>query len=169
MKDLLEKLSSYNIFNYLLPGVLLAVVIDQTTQLKLLSMNPVAGAFVWYFLGSVVSRIGSLVVEPAMKRLRLIAFAPYGDFVRAEQRDPKLEILSETNNMYRTFCALLLSVAAAGGFQFVADRWTLLRHAAPSIAVAGLFVLFAASYRKQSGYIRERIAVDLQEEGEGRQ
>lgn len=167
MKDLLDKLSSYNIFNYLLPGVLLAVFIDQATQLKLLSMNPVASAFVWYFLGSVLSRIGSLVVEPAMKRLRLVAFAPYGDFVRAEKRDPKLEILSETNNMYRTFCGLLLFVALFAGYQLAAEHWALLYRVAPAIAVASLFVLFAASYRKQTGYIRERIAADLQEEDGG--
>jgi hypothetical protein len=162
VKDLLDKIGSYNIFNYLLPGVLFAVFLDRATPLKLLDLNIAVEAFICYFLGSVVSRVGSLVVEPALKKLGLVTFESYGNFVRAAKSDLQLEVLSETNNMYRTFCGLLLSVAAVGGFEFVARRWPLLRDATPIVVVTSLFVLFAASYRKQSGYIRQRIAADLQ-------
>jgi hypothetical protein len=142
MKDLLDKIGSYNIFNYLLPGVLFAVFIDRTTPLKLLGMNAAVVAFVCYFLGSVVSRVGSLAVEPAMRKLGLVTFEPYENFVRAVKTDPQLEVLSETNNMYRTFCGLLLSIAFVGGFEFASGYWPILCRAAPGIVVAGLFLRF---------------------------
>ena len=51
-------------------------------------------------------------------------FAPYKDFVRACDRDPKLELLSEQNNMYRTLCALFLALPAfKGGLTCSHDTW----------------------------------------------
>ena len=91
MKDLLDKLSSYNIFNYLLPGVLFAAFVDSLTSFHLVQKDPVVGAFLYYFLGSVVSRVGSLFVEPLLRRFNFVAFAPYEDFVRASKEDPKIE------------------------------------------------------------------------------
>ena len=105
MKDLLDKLSSYNIFNYLLPGVLFAVFIDELTPLRIVQKDIVVGVFVYYFLGSIVSRIGSLIVEPLLREIGFVAFTKYEDFVRASKVDEKIEVLSEANNMYRTICA----------------------------------------------------------------
>ena len=113
MKDLLDKLSSYNLFNYLLPGVLFAAFVDALTPLKVLQKDIVVGMFVYYFLGSVVSRVGSLFVEPILRKTGFVKFAPYEDFVKASKADPRLEILSEANNTYRTLCAMFLSVSIA--------------------------------------------------------
>lgn len=41
MKDLLDKISSYNIFNYLLPGVLFAAFVDALTSFQVLQRDPV--------------------------------------------------------------------------------------------------------------------------------
>jgi len=163
MKDLLDRLGSYNVFNYLLPGILFGVFIDWATTVKLLQLNIMVGAFVYYFLGAAVSRVGSLLVEPVLRRLHLVTFEPYEHFVRAVKSDPKLEILSETNNMYRTFCALLLSVSVVAGYEYAARYWALLHRAAPIFIVIGLFALFVVSYRKQTEYIRKRIAANFQE------
>ena len=108
IKDLLERLSSYNVFNYLLPGVLFAAIGDKLTTYTLLHDDMVVALFVYYFYGLVISRLGSLIVEPLLKRSRFIRFAPYKDFVATSRVDTKIEILSEANNMYRTLCALFV-------------------------------------------------------------
>jgi len=110
MKDLLDKLSSYNIFNYLLPGILFAVFVDDMTSFHILQNDIVVGVFVYYFFGSVISRIGSLLIEPLLRKWGFVKFAPYEDFVRVSKADPNIEILSEANNMYRTICSLMLCV-----------------------------------------------------------
>lgn len=158
MKELLDKLSSYNIFNYLLPGVLFAVFIENFTTVKILHLNILVGVFVYYFLGLVVSRVGSLILEPALLRLGIIAHEPYDEFIRTSKIDVKLELLSETNNMYRTIGALMLCIAVAWTYSRVTQYWTLLDAATPYVCVAALFALFVASYRKQTAYIRKRIA-----------
>ena len=99
MKELFDKLSSYNIFNYLFPGVLFAVLANNLTSYKVLMDNILIGAFVYYFIGLVVSRVGSLILEPLLKLVRILHFASYKDFVRASKIDGKIELLSEINNL----------------------------------------------------------------------
>lgn len=70
MKDLLDKLSSYNIFNYLLPGVLFAGMSKSVSGYDLVQENLLVGVFVYYFIGMVISRLGSLLVEPLLKKAR---------------------------------------------------------------------------------------------------
>ncbi len=157
MKELLDKLSSYNIFNYLLPGVLFAMFVDSLTSLKVLQNDIVVGVFVYYFFGLVVSRIGSLLVEPLLRKSGLVSFAQYEDFIRAAKADPKIELLSECNNTFRTLCSLMVCVGVVALYDRAGASWPWLESAAPLILIVGLFVLFLLSYRKQTAYITKRI------------
>lgn len=161
MKDLLDKISSYNIFNFLLPSVVFAVFVSKFTSFKLMQEDVLSGAFVYYFLGAVISRIGSLVVEPILKATNLVTFAPYKDFVIASKSDPKIEVLSETNNMYRTICALLFSVGLAYILDIAMAHYPIVTAVVPSAGLSILFVIFVWSYRKQTSYINKRIAANL--------
>ena len=102
MKEILDKITSYNLFNYLLPGVLFVVILDKLTIYSFAQENLVIGAFVYYFVGLVVSRTGSIVVEPLLKKIGFVKFDDYKDFVVAAKNDSKIDVLSESNNMYRT-------------------------------------------------------------------
>jgi hypothetical protein len=55
--------------------------------------NVVVGLFLFYFIGMVISRIGSLTIEPVLKKINFLRFAPYSDFIRASQADVKIDIL----------------------------------------------------------------------------
>ncbi len=160
MKELLEKLSSYNLFNYLLPGVLFAVIIDELTPLRVIQKDIVIGVFVYYFLGSIISRIGSLLVEPTLRRIKFLKFAPYEDFVNASKVDAKLEVLSEANNMYRTICALFISISAVAGYNFAACYLPWLNKIGLPLSICGLTALYLFSYKKQTEYITKRVAAN---------
>src|SRR5438552_699340 len=110
MENLLEKISSYNVFNYLLPGTLFAFLLPLVTTYNLDQKNLLLAAFIYYFIGMVISRIGSLFVEPFLRKIGFLKFSDYGDFVRASADDGKLETLSEVNNTYRTICSLIVCV-----------------------------------------------------------
>lgn len=166
MKDLLDKLSSYNVFNYLLPGVLLAVFGSAASSLNLIVDDIIVGVFVYYFYGLVVSRIGSLILEPILRRIKVVEFVPYPNFVTASRVDPKLETLSEQNNVYRTIASTLLCLTGL----VVADR---LRARFPSVTTPGLYIglllllaLFIWSYRKQTQYISARVDAVLCDKSE---
>ena len=157
MKDLLDKLGSYNVFNYLLPGVLFAAFVQGLTSIQVLQKDVVVGVFIYYFLGSVISRIGSLIIEPLLKKVGIVKFAPYEDYIRTLKIDPKLDMLSEANNMYRTFISLMLCVGIVTIYDKASYFLPFLHTAAPIVLIVGLLFLYIFSYRKQATYIRKRI------------
>lgn len=159
MKELIDKLTSYNIFNYLFPGVLFAGTGSYYTSYSLILDNIVIGVFVYYFYGLVISRIGSLIVEPFLKKLKLVRFASYAQFMAASKADEKIEILSETNNMYRTLISVLICLLLAKVYGYLQHSYSWFSDYAPSTVIVLLLILFVFSYRKQTEYITKRIAV----------
>lgn len=158
MKDLLEKLSSYNIFNYLLPGVVFVAISSSLTGYSLIQDDIVIGVFLYYFIGLVISRIGSIVVEPVLKGVGFLHFSEYKDYIQATKEDKLLEILSEANNMYRTFLSLFLCLAMLKTFEVITGYHPFLNDWLPAIIVVGLLFIFAFSYRKQTSYISKRVS-----------
>ena len=114
-----------------------------------------------------VSRIESLVVEPILKRVRFVTFVDYRKFVEASAADPKIDVLSETNNMYRTLCALFLVLLLVVLFERFAPLLPWLVDGSPYIAGVALVVMFLFAYRKQTSYIVRRVnkVVDREKAG----
>lgn len=160
MKDLLDKLSSYNVFNYLLPGVLFAYALDNVSTYSLTSLNILIGVFIYYFLGLVISRIGSLILDPILKKIGFIKFVSYADFVAGTKNDSKIEVLSEMNNMYRTLCAMVLLIVLVKLYDHLTIAFPILIEFTTYIATFALLVLFLFSYRKQTEYIKKRVTIN---------
>ena len=157
MKEILDKVTSYNLFNYLLPGTLFVVILDKFTQYSFIQDNLVIDAFVYYFAGLVVSRVGSLVIEPILKKLKFVKFAEYKNFVIASKSDLKLEDLSEANNMYRTFISMFVLLFVFKLYEIFANRFVIFLNYEDFILILILLIMFAFSYRKQTAYIKGRV------------
>jgi hypothetical protein len=65
MSEILDKPSSYNIFNYLLPGALFAAAGDAFISYSFAQKDVLLAVFTYYLMGSLISRIGSLIIESA--------------------------------------------------------------------------------------------------------
>ena len=63
IESLLEKLSSYNLLNNLLPGAIFCYLLKTIVNIDI-SNNIVEDLFVYYFIGMIISRIGSIIIEP---------------------------------------------------------------------------------------------------------
>ena len=160
MADIIDKLSSYNIFNYLLPGTLFAGIGSQISSCSLIETNLLVAPFLYYFYGLIISRIGSLVIEPVLKKLGFLKFAGYAEYVSASRDDASLDRLSEVNNMYRTLCSLLLVLGSLVIFDTLAQAYPVVAMAAPYLGAFALLVMFLFSYRKQTQYIAKRVAAN---------
>jgi hypothetical protein len=104
MQELLTKISRYNLFNYLLTGsvfIISTILIVKPTYILFIQDNVATFLFTSYFIGSVLSRIGSLCVEPFLKKINFVTFADYKDFLEIQKIDPTISDLSEENNIYR--------------------------------------------------------------------
>ena len=163
MKDFLTKINSYNIFNFLFSGVVFSAFVSKETSLNLIQEDVLLGIFVYYFFGAVISRIGSLIVEPVLKSIEFVTFTPYKDFIVASKNDPKIEVLSEASNMYRTICALLLCIGLAYILDVAKNYYPVITKILPFISFLIILIVFIWSYKKQIEYINKRVAANLEE------
>ncbi|HTY39355.1 MAG TPA: hypothetical protein VMH23_19720 [Bacteroidota bacterium] len=157
MKELMDKLTSYNLFNYLLPGVIFVVISKELLGRDFSQENILLGGFLYYFIGMVISRIGSLIIEPILKKVSFLKFADYGNYVTASKKDEKIDLLSEVNNSYRTIVALFVSLLSLRGYVWCSGVWPVLSEHHALIATVFCLAIFLFSYRKQSDYVRKRV------------
>ena len=157
MKDILDKISSYNLFNYLLPGILYVIIISEFSSIDLVQDDIVIGAFFYYFIGLAISRVGSLIIEPIFKKVKILKFAEYSDFIEASEKDSKIETLSESNNMYRTLVALFLTLVLSKFYIFLSTKFDWSQTTDFYITATLLLTMIVLAYRKQTKYITRRI------------
>lgn len=162
MNEFLGKISSYNLFNYLFSGVLFVALSAAFTSYSFVQEDLVFGVFVYYFIGLVISRIGSLVIEPMLKFLSFVKFTSYSDFVTASKKDPSLDTLSEVNNMYRTLTSVCLGVIFLMLYSILKTKLVWVQGIEIYTMLVVLFVIFLFAYRKQTNYITKRIKTNLQ-------
>lgn len=161
MSDLLNKISSYNLFNYLFPGIVFSVLLTEMTSYNIIIENPLIGFFVYYFIGLIISRVGSLAIEPVLKKTKFVQFADYSDFTMASKQDEKIDILSEANNMYRTLLTMIVVLFVVYGFSLLKEVWIFLDKIEIYLLAMLLFLFFLFSYKKQTNYVRKRVLATL--------
>lgn len=162
MKDIFDKLSSYNIFNYLFPGILFVIIAKATTDYNLIQEDNLQGAFLYYFIGMIISRFGSIIIEPLLKKVKFLKFREYKDYISASKQDEKIELLSEVNNTYRTLNSMLFILLILKFYNYLSIRFQLDNKFALLILTILIFILFLYSYRKQTNYITKRIDANKQ-------
>ena len=172
MDAFFSQLSSYNLLNYLLPGVIFSFIAHKFWAVGWLKdANDLEKIFIWYFLGLFISRIGSLYIEPYLRKNGYIKFAYYKEFIKASKADKSLKELSEINNTFRTMLALFLVTCVISLVKFLsivnAEMSVkyifniLLDRAEPLCFSPIMIYIFYTSYKKQTKYIYDRIYADL--------
>lgn len=157
MEKLAEKLDSYDILNNLLPGIVLDFLFEKILGINLVNGNMVENLFVFYFIGMIVSRIGSLVLEPICKKIKWVTYADYGDFVKASRKDEKINVLSEINNSYRTIFSVCLIVIVGKVYFGIISKINFLSDVSNMVMLIAMTVLFAIAYKKQTKYVARRV------------
>lgn len=167
VKSISDKISAYNIFNNLLPGIIFCSVLTKVTRFGFSNDNILEQLFIWYFTGMIISRIGSIFVESLLKKLKFkkkpyLVFANYKQYIAASEAKPFIATLSETNNTYRTVIALLISLGVVYLydtflFDWIAGKWDIGNKLAVVIVGVLLIVLFVKSYKKQTDYVRQQV------------
>ena len=96
-------------------------------------------------------------MEPLLKKVKWIEFAPYSDFLDAEKADSKVTILSETNNYIRSLLSATVLLPAFWLLLTLKEQsaWFALHW--KEIFWIGAILLFAFSYRKQTSFVRSRV------------
>lgn len=157
LSELLDKLTSYNLFNYLLPGAVFAYFVKSSFGIGLVPDDLVTAAFIYYFLGVVVSRFGSLALEPLLKKAKFIKFEPYASFLSASEKDQKIEVLVEQSNMYRTLLSAMLLLLVLTAYLKLESYCPVLTEWRELTGASALALVFLLAYKKQTDYVAGRV------------
>ncbi len=163
MTELLDKLESYKIFNYLYPGCLFLGACTYLGISIAQDQNLLITAFEAYFIGMTISRVGSIIANPVFKYFGLVKFKQYEDFVQAEKLDPKIQTLNEESNTFRTVFMTALIVLAAAGIKQAVDAELIAIQTIELITLVLVGVVYALAYRKHVGFIKRRVTRALHE------
>lgn len=162
LKVIIEKLSQYNFLTNILPGTILSVVLTYWVGYNLLEVDDwYLQGIIFYFVGLVNNRFGSLVVEPLSKKCKIVKFAKYTDYLKAEKKDDMIRTLNTENNVFRSCASLCMLAIIAQLLSLLEKNWNWL-HNLPNehktiCILAAILVLFGFSYRKQTSYIKKRV------------
>ena len=157
MEKIIERISNYHIVNTLIPGFIFVYLSKQFLSVDLYSENVLYNFFVFYMLGIICNRIGSIIIEPFFKFTKIIKFASYEEYVKAELKNPKIETLNTDNNFYRTMCATILLVVAERFYIYLIAASQFVASYKNEILIILTLVLFSFSYHKQTSYIKKRV------------
>ena len=156
---LVDSISSYEILNNMLPGTIYVAMAERYTTLSFRSGDIWSDLVVYYFIGLVIGRIGSLLVEPLLRLCKLLN-KDYENYITAELKDNRFKGLSAICNMYRTFVSVFLCLIPTFVFCcclcMIRDNDCCLWFFRISGSIF-LMIIFICSFVKQNKYINERI------------
>jgi hypothetical protein len=149
IKDVIDKVSSYNLFNYLLPGFLFNTILCQTTSILEFDKLDLTYVVIIYFEGLVISRIGSIVFEELLLKYHRIKTISTSDLFKQFKNNTKLEIIFEAMNMYRTLATMSILLSFCTLYDiFVNTSFSCVR-LSYTVLEFSLFILFLLSFIKQ--------------------
>lgn len=155
----LGRISNYNLLNNLIPGAILCVLLKYLVGYDFMSVGTLELLVIFYFVGMVNGRIGSLIVECILIKVHFVTLRDHKLFVAAEQKDKKIVYLSESNNMYRSMISVAFTVLLAKLYHVSVDLQWDWGNITEWVVLVAILILFACAYRKQTNYIVSRIDI----------
>ena len=152
LKSLSEKLSAYQLFNFIYPGaVFLGILSYKGVPLGMLKE-------IWwfllasYFLGMTISRFGSIVIESICLKFGWIEKYDIKRYADDIAKNSFTAILLELTNIYRTNCSMGILLFLCTIFKYQQDDKCCM------LFVEVLFVLlFGISFIKQHHYLEDKL------------
>lgn len=157
LASFLGRISNYNLLTNLIPGAILCVLLKYLVGYDFMNVGALELLVIFYFVGMVNGRIGSLIVEWFLKKIHLVTFREHKLFVAAEQKDKKIVSLTETNNMYRSMISVAFTAIVIKLYHVGVDLNWDFGNVTDWVVLGAMLVLFAIAYRKQTKYIVSRI------------
>lgn len=157
MGEFIQKISSYNIFNYLFSGIIFCAIVERFTQYVITQNNVFIDIFIFYFIGLSISRIGSLILEPILIKIKVLKSYDYKDYLETSKNYNEIKIFLEVANMYRTFLSMFIVFSIIKIYELISIKYEINSTIVKIFLAIGFIVLFLCSYIKQSKYILNRI------------
>lgn len=153
MEKIIEKMEIYQFLNYIFPGVIFGTIFTRIIGENFFDSNIVIAIIEYYFIGLVLSRIGSIIVKPILEKLKIINFEQYNEFLKCGKKDEKIDLLQREANQFRTYIATFICLFFIELILCIINK----KFYKTILLFIGLVWLFEKSYQKQTEFIVKRI------------
>ena len=164
MEKIIDKISEYEIVNNIIPGAVYIYLLNHICTIQIKDEGVIQTIIMSYFIGVVIGRIGSLCMEPIMKKLKFISHADYSKFIDAEKSDNKIQILLRVANMYRTFMSMMLLILITKLLDMWMIKCPVVKGVALWVVIILGILLFFAAFAKQTKIIKKRVEKACEED-----
>ncbi len=155
MEKLIEKMEVYQFINYIFPGVIFGKILTEIMGQNYFDSNIIVAVIEYYFVGLVLSRLGSVLIKPILEKLKLVNFEAYEEYIKSDKKDKKIDLLQRDANQYRTYIAIFICL-------FIVELFLCFRHKKIHNIIflfIALIIIFILSYRKQINFVTKRINI----------
>ncbi|MDO4778899.1 MAG: hypothetical protein Q4A42_05030 [Tissierellia bacterium] len=168
-----EKFSQYEIFNNFFPGIVFCYFVGATTKFSFIMKEVWENILLYYFVGVIVNRIGSVVVENLLKSIKVknkklnikepfLKFASYDDYIEASENNTFIKTLNQYNNFYRNIITIFILVILIKIYDLwiynIINKWGMLGRNILFILICSVItIILIFGYRKQSDYIKRMV------------
>lgn len=159
MEKLIDKISSYNILNNLIPGGIFIWLCSVLNIFTYSTTNIFKELVVYYFCGMTVSRVGSLVIETISLKVKAISYRKKTYYVQAEAHDSKLQELLAISNLYRTTSGMLFTIMIMKLCLILFSCFQISLELIYWMLIISLFVIYILSFYKQNKHIVSRVDI----------
>ena len=160
---LLSRLSKYDWFTTLLPGLFLFALLPRI-GINAASESIVEEFGLVFFLGVVSSRVGATCIEQVARWFKLLE--PYEDYVDWSNADKeKADMLVRNANWFRSLCGMMLVFIGSFALQQAHFSWLTPKVKICVVALV-ILALFLDAYRRQLDFTTRRIRKFKQDKAE---
>ena len=157
MENFFEKVSNYQFLNNILPGTIFVSILNNYMGIIIKADNFLVSLFIYYFVGLIISRFGSIVIEPILRKIKFVNHQPYSKYIFASLKDKKINQLMELNNLFRSMMAMFCLLGLVTIYGKIQAICPFVERNNKMILLLLLIALFLFSFRKQTKFIFDRI------------
>lgn len=147
-------LSQYQFFNYILTGAIFTYSLRLIGIYNVMFDSIFIEVLVYYAVGLFLSRLATVTLEPSLKKIGYIKYSSYPRYLKATTKDAELDNLSQQNNLFKTAMTASLLISVLILMKGCATHELDLQGA---LVAAAIGLIFMMSYKKQTGYMNDRI------------
>jgi hypothetical protein len=158
-------ISSFNLINFFVPGVLFIFILNKTTNLLNLPQDTTTLIILYYIAGIAVNRFGSLYIRKMLKFFSLIKETEdahrgqrYENYIDAKRYDHELKEITQMSDLYKTFIAVIFLSVAFNIYEEIRSCCAILVQYEYLIFTLLILLLALKSYIVQDDYIQKRVA-----------
>lgn len=166
MNDFIFLLSNLRVVSSIVPGAILCIYINDFLKINILRHETIVNIFIFYAVGVIIGRIGSIVIEPLFESFGIIDKENYPNFIDAEIKNPKVSTIDEISRFYRSMATLMMLIIVGILFEYPMNLYPLTYVLGGHIVSVLILILMIKSYSKQSEYTANRIKKVLEDDKE---